>query len=122
MHPPVDPLPIAKLIVTASYRDGAPVTNLQVQKILFSLNAMHVIRFGAPLLAEAFDQTPYGPVYPAVFEELDRWGGARIEADFPDLPQLDPELEQFVLQSARLLRDKPPYDLMQIHAALKGRI
>lgn len=70
---------IARYIVEYSNKRGKPVTNLQLQKILFFLQCSHMRKHGGePLFGDDFEAWKYGPVIPSVYFDYSPFGGLPI--------------------------------------------
>lgn len=110
---------LARYIVQKCYQDGHPISNLQLQKILYFLQIMYgKSTQGKELLFEnEFEAWPYGPVIPAVYDEFSRYGGSVIEATFDQSAPCSPEVMAFVDQAIVFLREKTPWELVEISHA-----
>lgn len=75
---------IARYIVRESYRHGVPVTNLQLQKMMYILQISYCKTFQRLLFDDEFEAWEYGPVLPSVFEEFEKFGGTSIQKDYED--------------------------------------
>ena len=63
------------------YRSKAlnqPVTNLKLQKILYFLNAIYLVKRSKPLVDATFEKWNYGPTIPDVYKEYRVNGGNNI--------------------------------------------
>lgn len=58
---------IAKYIIRKSDEDGYPVSNLQLQKILYYIQREFLQKKSEPLFDEDFEAWQFGPVVPAVY-------------------------------------------------------
>lgn len=62
---------LANYIINKSIEIDNPVNNLQLQKILYFINALHYKRYGAFLITdESFLAWRHGPVIESVFDKL----------------------------------------------------
>ena len=65
-------LDVAKYIVDKCYREGKPITNLHLQKVLYFVQGEYFRQTGQFLIDEDFLAWQYGPVLKDVYEEF-RW-------------------------------------------------
>lgn len=72
---------LARYIVNYCYEKGNPISNLQLQKVLFIVNNKYCKRNGRFLINEpynSFKVYPYGPTVPYVYNYFKRWGSDKI--------------------------------------------
>ena len=70
---------IAEYAVNRRYRHGTPISNLQLQKILYFLQVIYASETGELLFADQFEAWPYGPVIRDVYVEFSDCGGFPIK-------------------------------------------
>lgn len=70
---PYETKAVANLLLDWAAAEGAPVTNLKLQKLLFFAHADHLVSTGHPLVRDEFEAWSYGPVIPAVYQEFKRF-------------------------------------------------
>ena len=58
----------ADFIILRSKALNQPVTNLKLQKILYFLNAIYLVKHGKPIVDAVFEKWNYGPTIPAIKE------------------------------------------------------
>ena len=68
----------ADFIILRSKALNHPVTNLKLQKILYFLNAIYLVKHGEPLVDAVFEKWNYGPTIPAIYKEYRVNGGNNI--------------------------------------------
>ena len=73
---------IAEYAVSRRYRHDTPISNLQLQKILYFLQVIHASETGELLFADQFEAWPYGPVIRDVYVEFSDCGGFPIKREF----------------------------------------
>lgn len=108
---------LAHYVVEKCYRDGHPVSNLQLQKILYFLQVVFCrSRGGKELLFPAeFQAWPYGPVLPEIYKEFSKYGGRAIEKKYGEgNPSNDPEIMRFIDDGIDILSKKSPWDLVNL--------
>lgn len=109
---------IAHYIVDKCTRDGIPISNLQLQKIMYLLQVVYCRITGNLLFYEEFEAWQYGPVLPRVYDEFSFFGGIRINKEYEDTIQLAPFDADIVNTTVEELRMKYPWDLVNItHAS-----
>lgn len=69
---------IAKYIVDYCTRCGKPITNLQLQKILYYVQLNFIRVFGELAFPENIQAWQYGPVVPNVYERFSSYGPTKI--------------------------------------------
>lgn len=109
---------IARYVVSKCYRDGRPVSNLQLQKMLYFLQILFLEAFEVPLFDEEFEAWPYGPVMPSVYRKFSMFGGSPIQMSFTgaDRP-IKRDHRSFLDAAIEVLRGKSPWDLVRISHA-----
>ena len=106
---------IARYVVDKCYQDRKPVSNLQLQKMLYFLQILFLEAFEAPLFSEEFEAWPYGPVMPSVYKMFSRFGGAPIEMRFVSAKEsIQQTHKEFLDTAIEVLREKSPWDLVRI--------
>lgn len=109
---------VARYVVDKCYRDGNPVSNLQLQKILYFLQLFFVEVFGVLMFSEEFEAWPYGPVMPSVYRRFSGFGGAPIEMSFEDASAFLSKDHRDVIDVAiQVLSKKSPWDLVRVSHA-----
>lgn len=69
---------VASCVVRAAIEDGHPVSNLQLQKILYFIQSEHLSSSGECLFDDEFEAWQYGPVIPSVYWSYSIFGGSPI--------------------------------------------
>ncbi|MBQ9292077.1 MAG: DUF4065 domain-containing protein [Campylobacter sp.] len=62
-------LDLAKYVILISYQTGYPVSNLQLQKILYFANMFYIKKNNKSLIEEHFQAWQFGPVVENVYRE-----------------------------------------------------
>lgn len=65
---------LMKYIVAYLNKKGDPVSNKKIQKLLYYIEAWHLVHFSNPLIDEEFEAWVYGPVLPSVYKNLKQFG------------------------------------------------
>ena len=109
---------VARYVVDKCFMDGNPVSNLQLQKILYFLQLFFIEMYGTLMFPEEFEAWPYGPVMPSVYRRFSRFGGAPIEMSFKDADAFLKGQHKDVLDIAiKVLSSKSPWDLVRVSHA-----
>lgn len=70
---------VADYIILVAKKLNKPVSNLQLQKIMYFLNVIHLLKFDEPLITnDHFEKWDYGPVLRDVYEEYSCNGSLKI--------------------------------------------
>lgn len=105
---------LAHYVVDKCTRDGHPVSNLQLQKIMYFLQCVYCSATGALLFPEEFEAWPYGPVLSGVYHEYSLHGGRLI---FERRNDVDPHFlgpaQAFIDDGIEILREESPWDLVK---------
>ena len=73
-----DAVDIAMYVVNLCTLNGTPVSNLQLQKILYYIQINFFRRMGNAAFNNKIEAWKYGPVVPDVYDEFGRYGAAKI--------------------------------------------
>lgn len=69
---------IAKYVVAKCVRDASPISNLQLQKILYFVQREYVRQTGDPLFSDKIEAWQFGPVVKDVYYTYSVFGGSPI--------------------------------------------
>ena len=78
-------LDIAKYIVTKCVKDGNPISNLQLQKMLYFVQINFIKNLGQPAFQEEMEAWRLGPVIPVVYRIFMLEGSSKILRTFPEV-------------------------------------
>ena len=107
-------LPLAQYTVTKCEVEGEPISNLQLQKIMYFLQSVYCrSTHGKLLFPEEFEAWPYGPVLPDVYEQFSNYGGRLIHEHYQVSLNLSPWVKRFIDEGIEVLRKKSPWDLVK---------
>lgn len=106
---------LAQYVVDKCYSEDRPVSNLQLQKILYFLQIVYCrAKDGQELLfPDEFQAWPYGPVLPDVYWEYSEYGGRVIKKRFNVMPPCPPDVMSFLNEGIEVLSKKSPWDLVR---------
>lgn len=74
----MEALDVAKYVVTKCVNDKYPISNLQLQKILYYLQYEFLKKSDVPLFEDEFEAWKFGPVVPIVYYEYSYLGAFKI--------------------------------------------
>lgn len=72
------PCAVANCFLELSQKDGVPVTNLKVQKLIYFANGLYLVITNVRLVTESFQAWTYGPVLASLYRELKVFGSDPI--------------------------------------------
>lgn len=110
MKRPYKAMDVAKYIITKCTRDEHPISNLQLQKILYILQKEYLQRDQKCLFFDDFEAWVFGPNIPNVYYYFCGFGSMPIQAeydiklDLKDTKIIDPVVER--------KRNLKPWDLL----------
>lgn len=79
---------VARYILTKCNKEGQPISNLQLQKMLYYIQYEFLRETGEPLFEDDFEAWKFGPVVPTVYYEYSHMGAFRIGADYKDYDKI----------------------------------
>ena len=80
-----DALEIAKYIISKCFKEGVPVTNLRLQKLLYFILLESYKRIFRLMLDDDMYAWQFGPVVPDVYYEYNMYGGSPILLNYDNL-------------------------------------
>lgn len=105
-------LELAKYIVVKCIQDKRPITNLQLQKMLYYVQQKFWQKLGRPAFSEVIEEWGFGPVVPSVYYYFCGAGAMPIslcgEPATALLPEEDRRLIDSIIESKRELK---PWEL-----------
>lgn len=99
-------------IVNFCIDEGQPVSNLQLQKILYFCQVESYRFRGKQLFEDDFEAWRYGPVVPAVYRFFSVFGGLKINRRIREGARLSFDESRLVERVARNLRCLHPWELV----------
>ncbi len=104
---------LAHYVVDKCTEERYPVSNLQLQKIMYFLQSVYCEATGQLLFEEEFEAWPYGPVLSDVYREFSSYGGGLICRNYDDFdPNMLGAAKVFIDEGIQVLRQKSPWDLV----------
>ena len=112
-------LDIAKYIVNKCTSESCPISNLQLQKILYFLQKKHLIEFGSCLFIDDIHAWQFGPVVPEVYYQFCGFGSEMITMTYE--VNINNDDKAFIDSVVEDKRTKNPWDLVaETHAPGKA--
>lgn len=65
---------VANFFLEAGRREGIRISPMKLQKLVYIAHGFHLAIFDQPLVDQAFEAWPYGPVEPTLFHEFKSFG------------------------------------------------
>ncbi|WP_159234758.1 Panacea domain-containing protein [Mycolicibacterium vanbaalenii] len=72
------PVDAARWLIAVAKDAGRPLTNFQVQKLLYYAHGEYLSKYGEPLFADGFQAWDHGPVCPPVYRAFSDFGSDPI--------------------------------------------
>ncbi|MBD5855127.1 Panacea domain-containing protein [Lactococcus lactis] len=72
------PMALANFVINFANAEGSPVSNLQLQKILYFIQTAFLVEHGNPIINGNFSRWQYGPVLQEVYSSYRDNGAAEI--------------------------------------------
>lgn len=99
-------------IVDMCLREGHPISNLQLQKILYFCQLEYLRKTGSFLFDDDLQAWKYGPVIPSVYRRYSIWGGKRINFHSSVEYRIPNTVGEVIDGEIRLKRAKEPWELV----------
>ncbi|MFM7345764.1 MAG: Panacea domain-containing protein [Tagaea sp.] len=71
-------------LIVLGHRSGKPPTPLDIQKMLYFVEGVHLALVNTPLFDEDFQAWKFGPVLPSVYRRFKRFGESKITLEVID--------------------------------------
>lgn len=102
---------IAKFIISYCMDMGTPISNLQLQKILYFLQVAYV-RWGQVLFFEEIYAWQHGPVVPNVYYKFSGYGASKIQNVYDT--DIDAGTQSHIMPIIEFLRRIDPWTLVEM--------
>lgn len=83
-------LEVAKYVINHEHKEGRPITNLRLQKLLYFVQAKILVETGNPCFDDEMEAWDFGPVVPSVYHNYKFFGAWNL-MDEPKPPKLPEE-------------------------------
>lgn len=108
---------IAQFIITFCTNIGAPVSNLQLQKILYYLQ-VHFAKNGKRLYEEDIYAWQYGPVIPEIYYLFSGYGACKIANRYQT--NIEPDVQREIEPIIQRLIQISPWNLVEMTHEIGG--
>lgn len=107
---------LAKYIVDKCTNDGRPITNLQLQKILYFIQLNFIRILNKLAFEDDMEAWQHGPVVPEVYGEYSYCGGTPIYQTYAGIKEkINIGNEKDIIDAVvEMARDMDPWDLVKI--------
>jgi uncharacterized phage-associated protein len=75
---------------------GDTVSHKKLQKLLYYVEAWHLVNFGEPILDENFQAWVHGPVIPELYQQLKAYGFNNLEVVNDEYETVDEEIDAII--------------------------
>ncbi|WP_028042021.1 Panacea domain-containing protein [Candidatus Stoquefichus massiliensis] len=113
----INVIEIAKYILSKCSQDNEPISNLQLQKILFFIQKDRLKHAGW-FIREDFEAWPYGPVIPQLYNIFCSYGAMPIDREYDN--NLDEKIKLDINETIERLRVMDPWVLVEKTHSLGG--
>ncbi len=105
-------LDLANYIVSKCIQDEYPISNLQLQKIMFFIQKDFLQNDLGPAFDERIEAWQFGPVVPIAYYKYRSFGGMPITIEDDNYNQIPAELKKQIDKIITEKRILPPWDLV----------
>jgi len=107
-------LDLAKYIVNKCVKDRKPISNLQLQKILYYVQVAFLKKRETPIFIENIEAWQFGPVVPVVYGYFCGFGSLRIRVSYDDISLTINDKDKRMLDKIiEDKREKLPWELVE---------
>ena len=115
---PYKPSHVANAFLYRAKREGVPVDQLKVQKLVYFQHGWFLATRGEAAVGELFEAWPYGPVLSALYQEFKTFGSRPIDAYATDIDPATGENKALMVNGT----DRYFYDVFdKVWERYKGR-
>lgn len=96
---------LAKYIVTKCMYDNSPISNIQLQNILYYIQEEYLQKYGKPLFPENIEAWPFGAAIPDVYYYFCGFGAMPISSTYDvDIEKKDQLIINPIIEEKRILK------------------
>ena len=104
---------LAQYILYTCMEQGEPISNLQLQKILYFIQGEYLSKIGKPLFEADFEAWQYGPVIRSVYSKYCGYGASDIVMLNAPTEKLTQNIRDFIDPIIKELREKDAWELVK---------
>ncbi len=108
----IDIMALAQYVLYMCMNQGEPISNLQLQKILYFIQGNHLAKKGELLFDKDFCAWKYGPVIPDVYYKYCMNGASKIR-NVKEPGEISSEIKDEIDPIIKKLRVLYPWDLVE---------
>lgn len=105
---------IADYVITYYDKTDWVISNLKLQKVLYFLQAQHLVSTDKKLFEDEIEAWDFGPVVPEVYREYAIFGGASIPGFMKQMPHIAKDDARIINPMLDKLRNYSATDLTQL--------
>lgn len=109
----VNAMLLAEYILYTCMKQGEPISNLQLQKILYFIQGKYLAQKGVALFEDDFEAWQYGPVIRSVYSKYCGYGASSIVMVNQPQEKLDKDISDFINPIIQKLRKWDVWSLVQ---------
>jgi uncharacterized phage-associated protein len=85
---------VANVFLELSQKENCPLTNMQLQKLVYIAHGFHLALCKEPLIQEEVKAWQWGPVIPPLYNRLKKFGSGSISGVISDAPHIPAESKE----------------------------
>lgn len=114
-------LDLSKYIITKCMNDRKPISNLQLQKILYYIQVEFLQKRGVRAFSDEIEAWQFGPVVKAVYQQYCGAGSLPLRFVYEDVENISSGEKEIINSIVTDKREKEPWDLVaETHAEGKA--
>lgn len=116
---------VADYIILYCSKNGIYLTNMQLQRMLYTMQCVYFCDTGNLLFSDAFTASPYGPIIEHIYHAYSDYGSKQLEAWQPEQIEelsdkssmISDSIKSFLDDGIKTLVDKTPWDFARVNQA-----
>lgn len=106
---------LSKIVIDYCFKLEYPITNLQLQKILYYIQKEFLNIFGKPAFEDAIEAWKFGPVVPSVYYQFCMFGANRIMMHYTNTKKEEYSMSELEVVKKVIIRciKKNPWSLVE---------
>lgn len=116
---------VADYIILYCSKNGSYLTNLQLQRMLYTMQCIYFYNTGSLLFSDTFTASPYGPIIEHIYHawsdygsrQLDVWQPEQIAKLSDKTSMISDSIKGFLDDGIKTLAGKTPWDFARVNQA-----